>query len=35
MSDAMFFATILAMFLVMTGNPGLAVIVFVLGLMAS
>ena len=31
----MFFATILGMFLVMTGSPGLAVMVFILGVMAS
>jgi len=35
MSDALFFACILGMFLVLTGNPGMAVAVFIIGAMAS
>lgn len=35
MSDAIFYGCILALFLVMTGNPGLAVIVFIIALMAA
>jgi hypothetical protein len=34
-SDTMFFATILALFLVMAGNPGMALAVFIIGAMAS
>jgi len=35
MSDAVFFATILALFLVLVGHPYLAAFVFFLGIMSS
>ena len=35
MSDAMFFATVLAMFLVVAGNPVMACCVFLIGAMTS
>jgi uncharacterized membrane protein len=34
-SDKIFFGTILAMFALMTGNPVIALIIFLLALMAS
>jgi uncharacterized membrane protein len=35
MGDAIFYGTILAMFALMTGNPFIALIIFILALMAS
>jgi uncharacterized membrane protein len=34
-SDKVFFGTILAMFALMTGNPIIAILIFLLALMAS